>query len=154
MGLRNMDALGLQGITGRFIGADKAYVIKLEEQAGFRLPDSYSEFITKYGASLFADVVGFRSEAPSPWAVDGVEAFDVFYGMSERPHLDILRVNIRLHDVIPHGLIAIAHDPGSNLILLDDSGEIYFVDRETGERFLCARDFGSFLNSFEARRVR
>ncbi len=143
--------LGLRGITSRFVGASDEYIAGLEGQAGFRLPDCYKGFIRDVGASLFSEDSGFRPLVPSPWAVNGVESFDVFYGMSEKLAVDLRRVNSRLQGVIGTGRIAIGHDPGSNLILLDASGAVYFFDRETGQEFLCAKDFASFLASFEPR---
>ena len=142
---------GLQGITGKFVGASDSYIVELEQQFGFTLPRSYREFLQKFGASLFTEDVGFRPIEPSPWAVNGMESFDGFYGMSHDPRFDLQRVNTRLRGVVAEMMTVIGHDPGSNLLLLSASGEVYFYDRETGKQYLCARDFGSFLSSFEKR---
>ena len=144
-------ALGLQGVTGQFIGADDRYLVELETVAGFGLPDRYKEFLARYGASLFHEDVVFLPIVLSPWAVDGMESLDVFYGASETPQFDVRRVNTRLRGVLPPGTIAIAHDSGSNLVVLDSHGEIHFMDRDTGRLSLCARDFDSFLASFRVR---
>lgn len=147
--MSDLESLSLQGVSGPFVGATAEYIADLERLCGFHLPDDYKEFIQRYGASLFAEQCTFRSLTPSPWSVDGMEAFDVFYGMAEQPHADLIRSYIRLRNTIPPKTIAIGHDPGSNLILLDADGAVQFFDRESGQRYLCAKDFGEFLNAFE-----
>ncbi len=153
MELTNIESLGLQGITGGFVGADDEYIVTLESLAGFRLPDGYREFLKKRGASLFSEDMAFRPLVPSPWAVNGMESFDLFYGMSEDPGFDVSRVNIRLQGAIPERTIAIGHDPGSNHVVLDASGAIYFFDRDSARVFLCAKSFEEFLASFGPRRT-
>lgn len=143
--------LGLQGITGPFIGASECYIASVEQRFGFILPPQYREFLRKIGASVFSEDVGFRPIEPSPWAVNGIESFDGFYGMSELVHTDLLRINDELRSILPIAAIAIGNDPGANLILLNPGGEVYFYDRETGRQYLSARDFGRFLHSFEKR---
>jgi hypothetical protein len=150
MAIRDMESLGLQGLTGRFVGAGEKYLVELERECSFSLPTDYKDFLKRYGASLFVQEVGFRPLVASPWAVDEVESFDVFYGVSDKPEFDLLRSNIRLRNVIPGRAIAIGYDPGSNLILLNADGTVCFFDRETGRLSLCATDFRSFLDSFQA----
>lgn len=139
---------GLQGITGKFIGASEAYIAELEQQSGFTLPLQYKDFLRNYGASIFMDAVEFQPLIPSPWAVNGAESFDGFYGMSERTNCDVLGVNRRLRNDLPADTIAIGNDPGANLILLSKSGEVLFFDRDSAKCFLCAKDFAGFLDSF------
>src|ERR1700683_2635640 len=104
---QHLEALGLQGVTGQFLGASSEYVLQLEKQAGFRLPDDYRDFIELYGASLFTADVGFRALVASPWAVNGIESFDVFYGMSDNVRFDLQRINIRLGEIIAVRSIAL-----------------------------------------------
>ena|SRR5690348_3534175 len=146
---QNLEELGLEGLTGTFIGATDEYIANTERQISFRLPDDYRDFLKRYGASLFNEDFGFRPKEPSPWASGGIETIDIFYGMSARSASDLLQVNVRLRNVIGDRSIAIGHDPGSNLVLLDDSGAVFFFDRETGRRFLAAPNFQEFLDSFE-----
>jgi hypothetical protein len=146
-----LEHLGLQGLSGQFASATGSEVAELEAQIGFKLPESYKEFLKEFGASLFTESVGFRSVEPSPWAVDGVESFDVFYGMSKIPSSDVRSVNRRLLNGIPSRTIAIGHDAGSNLILLSATGDICFFDRDSGRTFRSAKDFDAFINSFMAR---
>jgi hypothetical protein len=144
-----MESLSLQGLSGQFVKATGEYIADLERLCGFHLSSVYKEFIQRYGASLFGEQCGFRSLTPSPWSVGGMESFDVFYGMAEKPQFDLVRNNTRLRNTIPPKTIAIGHDPGSNLILLDADGAVQFFDRESGQQYLCSKDFGAFLNAFE-----
>jgi hypothetical protein len=143
-------ALGLQGKFGDFVPAVDEDIAAVEEGLRVKLPDEYKVFLKRYGASLFGADVGFRSNEPSPWAVNGVESFDLFYGVSDDPGFDLRQINERLRGDIPVGAIAIGHDPGSNLILLSD-GEVLFFDKETGSTYRIAQSFGKFLSSFELR---
>jgi len=146
---KNLVTFGLQGVGGKFLGASDDYIAELENQFGFRLPDDYKLFIQTYGAAQFGEYCGYRPLQPSPWAANGVQTVDIFYGMSQNAGFDLRRVNMRLADLIVGNRIAIGHDAGSNLLLLDKDGEVYFFDHETGTTYLCARDFDHFLDSFE-----
>jgi hypothetical protein len=147
----HLENLGLQGASGQFVRATDGQIGELEKQIGFTLSESYKTFLKHFGASLFAENAGFRALENSPWAVNGVESFDVFYGISEIPAFDVLSVNRRLRNSIPGQTIAIGHDPGSNLVLLSATGEVLFFDRDSGRTFRTATNFDSFVESFVAR---
>jgi hypothetical protein len=146
-----MEKLGLEGLTGRFVGATAEYIADLERQCGFQVPHEYREFLQKYGCSLFVEDCVYRPASATPWSVNGVQSIDLFYGMAEKPEFDLLRSNVRLLGDIPATTIVIGYDSGSSHILLDSCGAVYFLDGETGKMYLCAKEFGEFLNSFEIR---
>lgn len=106
-------------------------------------------FVKSYGAALFGEYCGYRPLIPSPWAANGVQTLDVFYGMSENAGFDLRRVNARLADLIVGNRIVIGQDAGANLFLLDQDGGVFFYDNETAQTYLCAADFDHFLDSFE-----
>jgi hypothetical protein len=147
----HLEHLGLQGMSGHFVTATDAQVAELEKQTGFTLSESYKTFLKRFGASVFTENAGFRALETSPWAVDGVESFEVFYGISETPASDVRSVNRWLRNSIPSQTIAIGHDPGSSLILLSDTGEVLFFERDSGRTFRIAANFDGFVDSFIAR---
>ena len=71
----HLEHLGLQGLTGHFLGATDDEITEFESQIGFTLPKGYRSFLKRFGASLFTENVGFKALEPSPWAVDGIESF-------------------------------------------------------------------------------
>lgn len=147
-----INELGLQGIKGNFERAGEAQILETEMKLKLRLPEEYKKFLREFGASLFTQDVIFTPKEPSPWAVDGNERFDIFYGVSTDPGFDLCRVNTRLKGDIPAQTIAIGHDPGSNLILLSlDTNQVRFFDKESGMTFLIAANFQDFLKSFHRR---
>jgi len=99
--------LGLQGVKGDFEPASDAQIIETETNLKLRLPGEYKKFLREFGASLFTEDVVFTPKEPSPWAVDGNECFDVFYGVSADPGFDLCLVNTRLKGDIPTQTIAI-----------------------------------------------
>lgn len=140
---------GLQGVTGNFVGASDAYIAEFETQCGFSLPHDYKAFAKSYGAALFGEYCGYRPLQPSPWAANGFQTVDVFYGKSDNAGFDLQRVNTRLADLIVGNRIVIGHDGGSNLLLLDRDGGVVFYDKNTGQTYLCATSFNNFIDSFE-----
>ena len=142
--------LGLQRVFGEFAPASDGDIAATEADLQVKLPYDYRIFLKHYGASLFGADVGFRSREASPWAVNGVESFDLFYGVADDSDFDLRQINERLRGDIPAGTIAIGHDPGANLILLSGS-DVLFFDRETGKTYEIAESFGAFLRSFELR---
>lgn len=147
-----IEKLGLQGVAGELNGASESQIIKSEAKLKIRLPDDYKEFLRKFGPSLFTEEVVFTPIEPSPWAIDGDECFDVFYGISTDSGFDVAQINNRLKGEIPDGTIAIGHDSGSNKILLFlDTNQVRFLDKETGVTFLIAHNFGDFLKTFHRR---
>jgi SMI1-KNR4 cell-wall len=146
------EQLGLQGVTGECVMASLDDIAGIERELNVQLSADYKDFLLTCGASLFTKDVAFLPIQPSPWAVDGVECFDVFYGVSQDAGLDLRRINIRLKNQLPKETVAIGHDSGSNLILLAwKTNEILFLDKETGKTYLVARSFYRFLESFRLR---
>ena len=144
--------LGLQGATSESQGVSEKQILDSEKNLKIRFPDGYKKFLRECGASFFTEDVVFTPIEPSPWAVDGNECFDGFYGISTDPGFDLCRINARLKNTIPNGTIAIGHDSGSNLILLSsDSGQVLFLDKDTGRTYLVAGNFENFLESFHRR---
>lgn len=148
-----VEQLGLQGVNGEFQGANEARLNEAEQQLGVHFPKDYRDFLRQHGVSLFAQDVVFTPIEPSPWAMEGDECFDIFYGVSDDAGFDLAHINIRLRGDIPQNAIAIGHDSGSNLILLDlETDQIRFFDKDTGKTYLIASNFGAFLKSFHVRK--
>ena len=144
--------LGLQGVTGEFDGATATQIAESEVILNSKFPDDYKSFLREFGASLFTEDVVFEPIEPSPWAVDGNECFDVFYGITKDSGFDICQINSRLKGEIPNGTIAIGHDSGSNKIILClVTNRVLFFDKDTGATFLVANSFGDFLEAFRRR---
>lgn len=61
---------------------------------------------------------------------------DFLYGISnvrDAGDLEYAQASASFHDPLPPGMIAIGHDPGGSILLLNtsaDSGEVYYWDRE------------------------
>jgi hypothetical protein len=147
-----VNELGLQGVTGEFEKASESDIAKLESQIGATLPREYREFLGLCGPCLFENDVVFDSVQHSPWTSDGAEMLDVLYGVSSDPGFDVGSVNTRLKNDLPKQVIAVGHDPGSNLILMSiENGDVQFLDKDTGKTYLIAQNFGAFLQSFRLR---
>lgn len=110
-------------------------------------PPAHRDFLLNPGASCFYDTVVFQPEEPSPWADQGCQSFDWFYGPSDGAAHDLVAANRRLTDVIPLGAFAIGHDPGGNQVVLDSIGGVRFLDVESGP-IVWPRSFEEFLQSF------
>ena len=82
--------LGLQSITETTQRPGKDEIQKIESEFGAKLPRDYVEFLSTEGASLFTEDVVYKPLAPSPWAEDGFQQFDLFYGVSDDPGFDVL----------------------------------------------------------------
>lgn len=125
---------------------------------GTALPGAYIDFLTRHN--------GGRPQPDSfPMEFNGRETLgivDVFFCLREGDSLDILAWAARYHSRLPKNMIAIALDPGGNLICMSlvgkDEGRIYFWDHENeateGESpwlknlTLISNDLEEFLSSF------
>jgi hypothetical protein len=73
--------------------------------------------------------------------------------VSDDAGFDLAQINKRLRGNIPQNAIAIGHDSGSNLILLNlETEQISFFDKDTGKTYLIAPTFNAFLKSFHLRK--
>jgi hypothetical protein len=150
MNSESLKKLGLTRISESPLPAEER-VRAVETSLGFPFSGEYKHFLRSYGASLFTEDVGFEPVQASPWTSEGLNTLDVLYGISTDIGFDISHVNERLKGDIPADSIAVGHDPGSNLLLLNRQGEVLFFDKETGQVYLCAHSFSAFLESFRLR---
>jgi hypothetical protein len=146
------EKFGLHGIH-RPMGADNPdRLVEFEKILGTSLPDDYRDFLLHLAPSAFDYDVKLRPLVASPWATNGLNRLQAFYGFDSNSAYDIIS-SYETIEGVPEGMIPISFDGGSNNILLalsEPAGRIYFQDKDTGNVYLCAHTFTDFLNRFES----
>jgi SMI1 / KNR4 family (SUKH-1) len=116
-----------------FINFDKQFYNK-----GIILPQEYLDFLSQNPITgVFDNSIVFRSDVPSPWAVDGFEDLSVLYGNCKLLTNDILEVQMTFKDRIPDRFFLIGESEGGNQIGISLApnryGTVYFWDHEADE---------------------
>lgn len=106
---------------------------KIEKFAGFPLPNSYRDFVTRYGGA----VVG-------PYSVFGFGASDAM-GANEGSVIDV--TNRFRADRWPGSdrTLVVSMDHAGNAIMLGEDGEVVRFDHDSGDTETLARNFESFI---------
>lgn len=143
--------LGIIPLYETFTCADDESLAQLESLIKRSLPAEYREFLKKYGKSCFEKEVIYPC-TPSPWIPDGFGSMSCFYGMGTG-HNDVMKEFTRFDSYNPtERLLPIGHDAFGNVIGLDlsdsDYGKIHFWDHESAKRYLIAKSFREFIDSF------
>ena len=140
----------------------EADVVRVEEQLGALLPDSYRAFLLEFNGGRpdphDFDVPGWRHQE---------SLVNNFYGIVPGESNDLVENAELLEDRVPSDFIPIAKDPGGNRILLSAEGptrgSVYFWDHEEepddpGEAlddfpniYRLADDFDTFLEGLKPR---
>jgi hypothetical protein len=106
---------------------------EFEREIGAALPSDYREALMSHGRMGFGREARFRIREPSPWG--GFSSIAELFGFSQRQNESIVyRNKVTYARRIPRGTIAIAADPGGNLLILGLEGAtrpgVWFWDHE------------------------
>jgi hypothetical protein len=124
-------------------------IVSAERRLGVSFSKEYREFLGEVAPCMFENENGFAPAEPVPFAnADGRVSIDVLYGLSDNDNLDLTAVNLRRVGEHPTGFISIGHDPGANSILMNNLGQIFIQENDTGKLFFVAKTFKEFLGSF------
>lgn len=125
-----------------------AQIAGAERRLGVSFSKEYRDFLGEVAPCMFEDENGFAPAEPVPFAsADGRVSIDVLYGLSDNDNLDLTAANLRGGEH-PTGFISIGHDPGANSILMNNLGQIFIQENNTGKLFFVAKTFKEFLGSF------
>lgn len=80
-------------------------------------------------------------EFPVPDSDIGASCIDYWFDEDE------IAKQTKNNPLVPAGFKAIARDPGDDLILQRDSGEIYYCSHENGKLVKLAKDMADFLET-------
>ncbi len=134
-------------IREAFPSIDDASLQVVEEALGFTLPKTYRD-------RLMQNNGGYPEPADFDIGAEGASTVQYFLGVNEGDPDDLLTFNTNFKGRLPSGLLAVAYDPGGNLICLGVGGErlgqVFFWDHEhrnsvIDELPMLAPSFDSFL---------
>jgi hypothetical protein len=130
-------------------------VEQLENEIGYRLPESYRSFLLNTnGAEVPAGRGCFRVETDS---IKGWICIDCFYGVTGPNVPPVLQLGQSIKDfasMLPPGMLPVATDAFGNQILLSlggqDRGAIFFYNHAVDEPIVrLASSFGHFLDGLQ-----
>ncbi len=137
------------------VRCSRSDISTFERENNIAFPEDYKWFLGRYGG-IFLDCV-YTAKVPSPWASDGQDAVEVFYGLGGDSDL---AEAMEMHgDVLPTDVVPIAGSSGGNQICVGvgekNRGRVLFWDHEGENRdeaenlYLVSDRFADFLLSLQ-----
>ena len=133
--------------------------LSLIERFQLKVPVDYQEFLRSFPLTgVFDKKVVFSGIETSPWAANGNEVLEVFYGCCTNKNNDLMKVREQYLTQVPAYFLVIGQVTGANLICLDmrpaSFGYVYLWDHEhlgsdLESFYLVAKSFTSFIESLQ-----
>jgi hypothetical protein len=117
--------------NGQFGKLAEDLLLEFEATIGTSLPEDYRAFLLKYNGGVPRQNAFSYADARGPYTDSVVR---IFYGFHQGHLYRLDRTFGLSRSVIPDELLAIASDPGGNLICLGykgkDRGKVFFLDTD------------------------